>query len=64
MVQKHKQEIQERFPDIHYFLGSGDMDKILEAVRASPGSAVTSAKSFLQQGEIPRFLDTKTLCLS
>lgn len=59
MVQKHKQEIQERFPNIHYFLGSGDMDKILEAVRAStPGSAVTSAKSFLQQGEIPRFTST------
>lgn len=59
MVQKHKEEIQEKFPDIHYFLGSGDMDKILEAVRAAePGEAVTSARSFLQQGEIPRFTST------
>ena len=59
MVQKHKQEIQDKFPGIHYFLGSGDMDKILDAVRScEPGEAVTDARSFLQQGEIPRFTST------
>jgi ribosomal protein S12 methylthiotransferase len=59
MVQKHKQEISDKFPDIHYFLGSGDMEKVLDAVRsASPGEAVTSAKSFLQWGEIPRLTST------
>jgi ribosomal protein S12 methylthiotransferase len=59
MVQKHKEELKTQFPDIHYFLGSGDMEKILEAVRsASPGEAVTSARSYLEWGEVPRQLST------
>ena len=59
MVQKHKDEIQEKFTDIHYCLGSGDVEKILEAIEApSPGEAVTSARSYLQLGEVPRQLST------
>ncbi len=59
MVQKHKHEIQKRFSDIHYFLGSGDVEKILEAIRAGEaGEAVTTAKSFLQWGEVPRQTST------
>lgn len=59
MVQKHKDELQEKFSDIHYYLGSGDVEKILEAIE-SPGSgeAVTSAKSYLQSGEVPRQVST------
>src|SRR5580704_8811378 len=34
MVQNHKDELKEKFPEIHYFLGSGDVEKILEAVHA------------------------------
>jgi ribosomal protein S12 methylthiotransferase len=59
MVQKHKEELQEKFSDIHYYLGSGDVEKILEAIQApSSGEAVTTAKSYLQQGEVPRMLST------
>lgn len=59
MVQKHSHEIKERFPQVHYLLGSGDMEKILEAVQAgSSGSAVTSAKSYLEWGEVPRMIST------
>ena len=59
MVQKHKEEIQEKFTDIHYYLGSGDVEKILEAIEApSAGEAVTSARSYLQLGEVPRQLST------
>ncbi|MBS0604263.1 MAG: 30S ribosomal protein S12 methylthiotransferase RimO [Verrucomicrobia bacterium] len=59
MVQKHKDELKTQFPDIHYFLGSGDMEKILEAVESSnQGEAVTSARSYLEWGEIPRQLST------
>lgn len=59
MVQKHKDEIQEKFTDIHYYLGSGDVEKILEAIEApSAGEAVTSARSYLQLGEVPRQLST------
>jgi ribosomal protein S12 methylthiotransferase len=59
MVQKHKAELKEQFSDIHYFLGSGDMEKILEAVQSSQaGEAVTSARSYLEWGEVPRQLST------
>ena len=59
MVQKHKDTLKERYPDIHYFLGSGDMEKILEAIQAPlPGEAVTSARSYLEWGEVPRQVST------
>lgn len=59
MVQKHKGELQEKFPHVHYFLGSGDMEKILDAVKSeTAGEAVTSARSYLEWGEIPRQIST------
>ncbi len=59
MVQKYGPEIRSRFPKVHYFLGSGDMEKILEAVHTSEaGSAITSARSYLEWGEIPRQIST------
>lgn len=59
MVQKHSDELKEKFSDIHYFLGSGDVEKILEAIEApSSGEAVTTAKSYLQWGEVPRMIST------
>src|ERR1700722_3352502 len=59
MVQKHKDELKAKFPDIHYFLGSGDMEKILEAAQSiEQGEAVTTARSYLEWGEVPRQLST------
>ncbi len=58
MVQKHGGMLKEVFPEIHYLLGSGDVEKILEAVGTSQGEAVTSAKSYLEWGEVPRTLST------
>jgi ribosomal protein S12 methylthiotransferase len=59
MVQNHKDEIKEKFPGVHYFLGSGDVEKILEAVHAGQkGENVTSARSYLEWGEVPRTLST------
>lgn len=59
MVQKHKDELKTRFPDIHYFLGSGDMERILEAIQTPvAGEAVTSARSYLEWGEVPRRIST------
>ncbi|MES2344683.1 MAG: 30S ribosomal protein S12 methylthiotransferase RimO [Chlamydiota bacterium] len=59
MVQKHGQEIKTKYPEVHYLLGSGDMEKILEAVEAkTPGEAVTSARSYLEWGEVPRKVST------
>jgi ribosomal protein S12 methylthiotransferase len=59
MVQKHKEELQSRFSDIHYYLGSGDVEKILEAIEVEEaGEAVTTARSYLQSGEVPRQVST------
>lgn len=59
MVQKFGEEIRKQFPGVHYFLGSGDMEKILEAVETPvAGQVVSSAKSYLQSGEIPRQVST------
>ena len=59
MVQKHSGELKALFPEIHYFLGSGDVEKILEAVMTPvPGEAVTDARSYLEWGEVPRTLST------
>lgn len=59
MVQKHSHELKEKFPEIHYLLGSGDVEKILLAVQAgSQGDAVTNARSYLEWGEVPRVLST------
>lgn len=59
MVQKHSAELKEKFPHIHYMLGSGDVEKILHAVMAgNQGETVTSARSYLEWGEVPRTLST------
>ena len=59
MVQKHKDELQKRVSDIHYYLGSGDVEKILEAIETpEPGEEVTTARSYLQSGEVPRMVST------
>lgn len=59
MVSKHLSLLKDRFPKIHYFLGSGDMEKILEAVQSEQtGEAIASAKSYLEWGEVPRTIST------
>lgn len=59
MVQKHNSLLKEKFPQIHYTLGSGDVEKILEAVEEKqPGEKVTTARSYLEWGEVPRMLST------
>ena len=59
MAQTHSKELKELYPKIDYFLGSGDVEKILEAVETKePGQAVTTARSYLEMGEVPRKLST------
>ncbi|OGN55913.1 MAG: ribosomal protein S12 methylthiotransferase RimO [Chlamydiae bacterium RIFCSPHIGHO2_12_FULL_44_59] len=59
MVQKHKDLLYSHFPNMHYMLGSGDVEKILDAVQSEePGEGVTQAKSYLEWGEVPRMLST------
>lgn len=59
MVQSHSKTITERFPQVDYLLGSGDVTGILKAVQSSEqGAQVTSARSFLEAGEIPRQVST------
>lgn len=59
MVQKKAQEIREQFPEVHYLLGSGDTEKILQAIESEEkGESVTSARSYLEWGEVPRLIST------
>lgn len=59
MVQKNHEELRKKFPKVHYFLGSGDVEKVLEAIETpEAGAAVTSARSYLEWGEIPRRIST------
>lgn len=59
MVGMHREELKVRFPAIHYFLGSGDVEKIMEAITAdNAGEKVGDAKSYLQMGDVPRFVST------
>lgn len=59
MVQTHHDELQKRFPGIDYLLGSGDVEGILKAVESTQkGKIVTTARSYLEVGEVPRTLST------
>lgn len=59
MVQSHQDLIKESFPSIDYLLGSGDVGAILTAIQAQEqGGLVTSAKSYLEAGEVPRQIST------
>lgn len=59
MVSKHKDQLKELYPHVHYFLGSGDMEKILSALSANePGEACGDRKSYLEQGDVPRMVST------
>lgn len=59
MVQTHHEEMEKQFPGVDYFLGSGDLEGILKAVQSSQkGKIVTTARSYLEVGEVPRQLST------
>lgn len=59
MVQTHSDQMKNQFPGIDYLLGSGDVEGILKAVQSTQkGQQVTTARSYLEVGEIPRQLST------
>lgn len=59
MVQNKADEIRSVHSGVDYFLGSGDVQGILKAVQAdSKGEQISSAKSYLEAGEVPRKVST------
>ncbi len=59
MVQTHSDPLKKAFPQIDYLLGSGDVTGILTAVQSTQkGELITSARSYLEAGEVPRRLST------
>lgn len=59
MVQTHSDELKNKFPGIDYLLGSGDVNGILTAVQSTQkGEIITTARSYLEAGEVPRRLST------
>ncbi|MCB1148881.1 MAG: 30S ribosomal protein S12 methylthiotransferase RimO [Chlamydiia bacterium] len=61
MVQTHSDEIKKAHPSVDYFLGSGDVEAILKAVEAEEqGEQISSARSYLEVGEVPRKVSTSS----
>jgi ribosomal protein S12 methylthiotransferase len=59
MVQTHSDKIKSEFPKVDYLLGSGDVEGILKAVQSEvTGEQITTARSYLEAGEIPRQIST------
>lgn len=59
MVQNNVGELKSRFPEVDYFLGSGDVLQIVQAVESQEqGAVVTEARSYLEAGEVPRTRST------
>ena len=59
MVQTHSDIIEKTFPGVDYLLGSGDVEGILKAVESTQkGKLITTARSYLEAGEVPRQLST------
>ena len=53
------EELKSAFPRIDYLLGSGDVNGILKAVQSTQkGKLITTARSYLEAGEVPRRLST------
>lgn len=59
MITKHRGEVEALFPEVHYMLGSGDVEGILKAVQAEEqGESIGDARSYLEAGEVPRQIST------
>lgn len=58
MVQKHSEQIRDAYPEVQHMLGSGDIMQILQALQSESHTGITTARSFLEQGEVPRRLST------
>lgn len=59
MVQTEKELIEKECPGVHFFLGSGDILSILDAVDAPERGAILSEKkSFLEEESTPRVVST------
>lgn len=59
LVGKEREEVEQLFPEVHYWLGAGDLEGIVSALTSEqPGAQVTAARSYVERGESLRFLAT------
>ncbi|MCH9633094.1 MAG: Ribosomal protein S12 methylthiotransferase RimO [Chlamydiae bacterium] len=59
MVGQHQEQIREKYPSIDALIGSGDVKSVLKAIESeNPQDFITSARSYIEQGEVPRTLTT------
>ncbi|MDR3623881.1 MAG: 30S ribosomal protein S12 methylthiotransferase RimO [Chlamydiales bacterium] len=59
MVQHHRDEIKKSIPEVNYILGSGDVNHILELIQTEEDKEIiTSSRSYLEAGEVPRKVST------
>ncbi len=58
MVKEFKSLLQEKFPDVFYYLGAGNLEEIVLAVKAKERGESISAQSYLESSS-DRFVSTK-----
>jgi ribosomal protein S12 methylthiotransferase len=59
MVQNHSHILKQYFPDMHYYLGAGDVMKVLQAVEEETGEIISKDnKSFLGDSDTKRMVST------
>ncbi|MGM0440328.1 MAG: 30S ribosomal protein S12 methylthiotransferase RimO [Chlamydiota bacterium] len=58
MVKNHRGLIQERFPEVHAYLGSGDIDHIIEVLEGIATETISEKRSFINEGGHKRVVAT------
>ena len=59
MAQTEKERIEKECPGVYFYLGSGDVLSVVDAVDAQkPGSLISDEKSFLEKEGVPRVVST------
>lgn len=60
MVGLFQKELEEKFSEIYFFLGPGDIKNILLALNSPKRGKIVSEQSFLESCDTPRFLSTSS----
>ncbi|MBN1915181.1 MAG: 30S ribosomal protein S12 methylthiotransferase RimO [Parachlamydiales bacterium] len=58
MIPLHQDLLRQRFPKIHFYLGAGNIDKIIEAMSVKTSGSMMTSKSFLENEHTPRYRST------
>ncbi|MFA5250106.1 MAG: 30S ribosomal protein S12 methylthiotransferase RimO [Parachlamydiales bacterium] len=58
MVEKFQNDLEKLFPELFFYLGAGNVEEILEAVKSPVPGRIITKKSYLNSPSLPRVLAT------